>query len=102
MPDLEQYIIKLFEFDRHIEPKNNVERTGINRKGDVVHDTPSLFHQMVLRGQEVGPIWDWLLAHKGIGESLAAKTLALIGDIRKFDTVAKLWRYAGYGLNNYW
>jgi len=102
MPDLEQSIIEQFELDRHIEPKNNVERTGLDRKGDVVHDTPSLFHQMVLRGQEVGPIWDWLLSHKGIGESLAAKTLALIDDIRKFDTVTKLWRYAGYGLNDYW
>ncbi len=96
IPELEQSFIDMFDLDQHVNPKNKAQREGIG------YDSASIFSQMVLRGQEVGPIWDWLLNHKGIGESLAAKTLALINDIEKFDTIAKLWRYSGYGLNNYW
>ena len=49
-------------------------------------------------GKTVGPIWDWMTSIKGIGDGLAAQVLALIDDIEKFETVSKLWRFAGYAV----
>lgn len=49
------------------------------------------------------PVWPWITSIKGLGAgSQAAKVLALIDDISRYDTIAKLWRYAGYGLYNYY
>jgi len=56
---------------------------------------------MVGHGADVGPIWDWLRAVKGLkAGGQAAKLLAQIDDIGKFDTVSKLWRFAGYAVIN--
>lgn len=44
------------------------------------------------------PAWPWLNEVKGIGPTIATKILGLIGDIERFDNVAKLWSFAGYGL----
>ena len=57
---------------------------------------------MVNLGTEVGPIWYWLISIKGIGDHTAAKLLALFDDVAEFSTVSKFWRYAGYGLYDYW
>lgn len=38
---------------------------------------------------------------KGIGPMLAAKMLAMI-DIERANTVSALWKYAGYGVGEYW
>jgi len=46
------------------------------------------------------PAWPWLSAVKGIGPTLGAKVLGLIGDIARYDTVSKLWRVAGYAVIN--
>lgn len=40
-------------------------------------------------------IYAWLISIRGIGPVLAGGLLALIGDIARFDTVSKLWAYAG-------
>lgn len=40
-------------------------------------------------------VWPWLSQVKGIGPTLGCKLLSQIEDISKFDTVSKLWRYAG-------
>lgn len=40
-------------------------------------------------------VWPWLSQVKGIGHTLACKLLSQIQDISKFDTVSKLWRFAG-------
>lgn len=53
-------------------------------------------------GRAVGPIWDWLTELRGVGDHTAAKLLAMVDDIGKFDTISKLWRFAGYGLYAYW
>jgi len=51
---------------------------------------------MELRGQDAGPIWDWLLDIKGLGSKyLAARLVALIDWPGKFATVSKLWRFSG-------
>lgn len=51
---------------------------------------------MINYGESIGPIWGWLTSIRGLGEgSLAAQLLAQIDDIAKFDTVSKLWRFAG-------
>ncbi len=48
---------------------------------------------------ELVPVWDWVTSIKGLGQGgLAAQLLAQIDDIEKFDTVAKLWRFAGYAI----
>ncbi len=45
------------------------------------------------------PVWDWVTAIKGMGGGgLAAQLVAQIDDIHKFDTVASLWRFAGYAV----
>jgi len=100
--DFEQTIIDRFSLDQHVDPKNTAQREGGTERNGTFHLFPSWFSEMVKEGEEVGPMWNWLMDHKGIGESLAAKILALIDDIEKFPTVAKLWRYAGYGLGYYW
>ena len=51
--------------------------------------------EMINFGETVGPVWDWLISIKGIGEYSAAKLLARIDDIGKFDTISKLWRFSG-------
>lgn len=55
---------------------------------------------MVAYGEtEFGAAWRFLTAVKGLGEGgLAAQLLAQIDDIGKFDTVSKLWRFAGYAV----
>lgn len=53
---------------------------------------------MAAHGEAVGPIWDWLVAIKGIGVHTAAKLLGLINDIEEFATVSKLWRFCGYAV----
>lgn len=58
---------------------------------------------MINFGANVGPIWEALTSIKGLGEgSLAAQLLAQIDDISKFATISKLWRFARYGLSEYW
>ena len=58
---------------------------------------------MVNYGKAVGPIWDWLTSIKGLGAgSLAAQLIAQVDDIARYDTVAKLWRVAGFGIYPYW
>lgn len=57
---------------------------------------------MIDQGKEV-PVWPWITGIKGFAAgSQAAKILALIDDIGRYDSVAKLWRYAGYGLYKYY
>ncbi len=73
-----------------VKPKNKGERAL------------APFQMMVDYGQAVGPIWEWCLSYKGLGESLTGQLLAHIDDIGKFATIAKLWRFAGYGTFEYW
>lgn len=87
---LERELMEKLRLDANVKPKNKAEKND------------SFFQMMVEEGEKAGPIWDWLLSHKGIGESLAAQIIAQVDDIAKFDSIAKLWRYAGYGINHYW
>lgn len=41
----------------------------------------------------------WLDQIKGVGPTLAAKILSQIDISNGFETVAKLWRYSGYGMH---
>lgn len=87
---VEKSFIEMLKLDQQVAPKNKKEREG------------SAFQYMVDAGKEAGPIWDWLISHHGIADSLAAQILAHIDDIGNFDSIAKLWRYAGYGIFEYW
>lgn len=90
----EQQMIEALRLDAHVDPKNKKDIASVN--GDPVKLI------MIEYGQAVGPIWDWCLSHKGIADSLAAQLLAQIDDIANFATIAKLWRYCGYGTFEYW
>lgn len=46
-------------------------------------------------------ISEHLSAVKGIGPTLSAKLISMI-DIRRAETVSSLWRFAGYGMGEYW
>lgn len=41
------------------------------------------------------PAWPWLSRVKGVGPTLGARLLGLIGDVANFPNVSKLWRFAG-------
>lgn len=56
---------------------------------------------MIEFGEQVGPIWGWLTSIKGLGAGgEAAKVLAQIDDIGKFDTISKLWAFAGWAVDD--
>lgn len=61
-----------------------------------------IMDQMVAEGEKLGAIWHWLVGLKGIAGPTAAKLLAQIDDAADFDYISKLWRFAGYGLFDYW
>lgn len=46
------------------------------------------------------PIYQWLVAKKGISTRLAGGLIAFVGDIARFDTISKLWKYAGLAVDN--
>jgi hypothetical protein len=48
-------------------------------------------------GREV-PVWEWMTNIHGVGNHTAAKILALVDDIAKFDNISKLWRFCGYAV----
>jgi hypothetical protein len=41
------------------------------------------------------PAWPWLKQVRGLGEGLGMKLLGLIGDVSRFETESKLFRFAG-------
>lgn len=43
-------------------------------------------------------VWEWLRSIKGIGPTVAARLIAEIDDIAKFDNVSKLWRFCGWAV----
>jgi hypothetical protein len=45
------------------------------------------------------PVWPWVTSIRGLGSgSLPAQLLAQIDDISRYDTVSKLWRFAGWAV----
>lgn len=64
------------------------------RMQSIENDIAKLFKEELA----IHPMGGWLLAVRGIGATMAAKVVGHIGDIARFETAAKLWRYAGYGL----
>jgi len=47
------------------------------------------------------PVWEkWLKHVKGLGPTLAAQLIGIIGDIRRFEIQSRLWKYAGLGVSN--
>jgi hypothetical protein len=57
------------------------------------------FKKMMTTEGKLVPIWPWLIGIRGMGEGgLAAQLIAQIDDIQKFDTVASLWRFAGFAV----
>lgn len=59
----------------------------------------NLEKQMINYGNDVGQVWEWVTNIHGLKSGAqAAKLLALIDDISKFDTISKLWRYAGWAV----
>lgn len=85
-PTLEEKFIEMLYLDAMVEPKNKFQKST------------SIKTIMVEYGKALGPIWDWTLAHKGMGEGLTAQLLAQLDDISHYETVSKMWRYAGFAV----
>lgn len=59
-------------------------------------DAEASMEKLVWREVRDLPIVDlWLIRVKGVGPRLAALLVANIGNIGRFDTISKLWAYAG-------
>lgn len=93
---------------RHNLRISSIERGKSNLDAQFERDTLELVQMdailknvkktMTTYGQLV-PVWDWTTGIRGLGEGgLAAQLLAQIDDIHKFDTVASLWRFAGFAV----
>ncbi len=66
-------------------------------------DILAIAADMMIASGAIVPVWPWITGIKGLGAgSQAAKVLALIDDISRYDSIAKLWRYAGYGIYSYY
>ncbi|RDJ35482.1 MAG: hypothetical protein DWQ19_11745 [Crenarchaeota archaeon] len=86
-------------------------RTG-NRLYSDRTDAMEEFFKIVKKGEhelkkavdkelENHPVYtQWLQHIKGIGPVVAGGLISLIGDIDRFDSVSKLWAYAGYSVDN--
>lgn len=86
-------------------------RTG-NRLYADMSDALSEFFETVEKGEKqllkvvanelkAQPIYtQWLQNIKGIGPAMAGGLISLIGDVERFDSVSKLWAYAGYSVDN--
>lgn len=84
--DFERSMLVLTNLDALVDPRNKAEREA------------SVKQPMIDYGQQVGPIWDWCLSIKGLGEGLTAQLLAQIDDIDNSPTVSALWRFAGFSV----
>lgn len=95
---------------RHLLRISSIERGKSNMDaqfekdtmGDIAIDAmlDNLKKAMISYGKEV-PIWEWVTSIKGMGQGgLAAQLLAQIDDIDNSPTVASLWRFAGFAVND--
>jgi hypothetical protein len=84
--DFEREMIKAFDLDTMVDPTRKSQR-------EVSVET------IMLNAAKEVPVWDWMTSIRGLAAGgLAAQLLAQIDDIGKFDTVSKLWRFAGYAV----
>lgn len=75
-------------FDAQFE-MDMIETTQLDAMLKLTKKTMTNYGQLV-------PVWDWITNIRGLGEGgLAAQLLAQVDDISKFDTVSRLWRFAG-------
>jgi len=44
------------------------------------------------------PIYEWIVAQRGLADVRAAGLIAYIEPIERFDSVSKLWTYSGFGV----
>lgn len=76
------------EFERKFQETLNLEETLEEARSAMIEEG------------EFVPVWDWASGVKGIAAGgLLAQLLARIDDIGRFPTISKLWRFAGWGLN---
>jgi len=79
--------------------KSNMDaHTEIQYLADIQADAfvKSSRKNMISAGKSLGKVWDWVTSIRGLRDGgLAAQLLAQIDDIGKFDTISKLWRFAG-------
>jgi hypothetical protein len=83
---------------RAADPAVQVQEEILRRYYEAFDELERLADRDIARLVATHPIYDELARVRGVGPGLAAKLLALIGDISWFDTVSKLWRFAGYAV----
>ena len=83
--DLEHIFLEITHLNALVDPQTKADRAI------------SVETRLLEEGAKLGDIWTWVTGIRGLGEGgLAVQLLAQIDDIAKFDTVSKLWRFAGY------
>lgn len=91
-----RHLLRLSAIERGAsEMSDTFERDIIDELNPKVDDAQST---MIAEGELAGPIWDWLVGIKGIGDHTAAKLLALFNDVAMFPTVSKFWRFSGWAV----
>lgn len=94
---------------KHLLRISSIERGKSNLDANFEQDTMEwlgldnaicqVTKSMIACGHTVGPVWDWLTSIRGLAAgSLAARLVAQIDDIAKFDTISKLWRFSGWAV----
>ena len=73
------------------------ERDFLDHLG--VDDNLELARKMMISYGKATKVWEWTTSIKGLGAGgEAAKLIAQVDDIARFETIAKLWRFAGYAV----
>jgi hypothetical protein len=94
---------------RHTLRISSIEKGKSNLDAQIERDMLEAAHldelikgskKMMKNYGSITPIWKWVTSIKGLGGEcgLAAQLVAQIDDIEKFDTVASLWRFAGFAV----
>lgn len=91
---------------RHKLRLSSIEKEKSNLLADFEQDILAQLSPMVnlarkdlaVWGKTLGPVWDWMVSIKGVGDHTAAKILAQFDDVGKFATISKFWRFSGWAV----
>lgn len=94
-----QFQLRLDAIQRGADQSNGQQIEIVTRWMDHFAALESELDQDIAVAVATEPVYNDLVALKGIGPLLSAKLIAMI-DIQRANTVSALWRYAGYAVIN--
>lgn len=87
--------------ERMADRSNGQQSDVVERWFDVFQTLEKTLDSDIKRLVKDEEIFEEMSQIKGLGPILSAKILAMV-DIERANTVSGLWKYAGYGVGNYW